>query len=125
MANNKRIQVLRGTNETIEAHKDDVLLKGQPLYNLDTKLLRVGDGESTIEENTGIGAQSLVDVAGDQYLEMLDSGLDCNTSLDMNNNRINGVSSLTTDEVNTETLYVGKWELDASNETSILFKYRG
>lgn len=125
MANNKRIKILRGTNETIEAHKNDVLEKGQPLYNLDTRLLRVGDGESTIEENTGIGAQSLVDINGDQYLEMLESGLDCNTSLDMNSNKINNVSSLTSDEVNAETLFIGDWELDTSDTTSIVFKYRG
>ena len=43
MANNKSIQILRGTNANIVA-SNETLLPGQPLYNLTKGYLTIGGG---------------------------------------------------------------------------------
>ena len=69
MANNKSIQILRGTNANIVA-SDETLLPGQPLYNLTKGYLTIGGGGANGDENSPltskpIGVRELVGYLGD------------------------------------------------------------
>ena len=49
MANNKSIQLLRGTTDAIKNHEEP-LLDGQPLYDKDRRELYIGDGQTNASE---------------------------------------------------------------------------
>ena len=46
MANNKRIQILRGTSENIEKNKEVELKDGQLIFNKNTHELKIGNGQN-------------------------------------------------------------------------------
>ena len=59
MANNKSIQILRGTNANIVA-SDETLLPGQPLYNLTKGYLTIGGGGANGDESTPLTSKPIV-----------------------------------------------------------------
>lgn len=58
MANNKSIQILRGTNANI-VNSDETLLPGQPLYNLTKGYLTIGGGANG-DESTPLTSKPIV-----------------------------------------------------------------
>ena len=57
MPGNNSIRILRGNNVKSSSASNEVLLSGQPLYDLSTGYLYVGDGEANIRTIQAINAQ--------------------------------------------------------------------
>lgn len=57
MPGNNSIQILRGNNVKSSSASNEVLLDGQPLYDISTGYLYVGDGEANIRTIQAINAQ--------------------------------------------------------------------
>lgn len=57
MPGNNSIQILRGSNVKSSSASNEVLLAGQPLYDLSTGYLYIGDGEANIRTIQAINAQ--------------------------------------------------------------------
>lgn len=88
MANNKRIQILRGTKDAIEKHKQDDLLDGQLLYNKDTSELKIGQGKS-IGESKGIGVSRLISDKANSDVSLLDDTVNVTGNIESTVNESN------------------------------------
>ena len=137
--NNKRIRILRGTAANINTHKNEVLEAGQPLYNLTTGELKVGNGTSAIKDVNNIVASGLKNIndstvgitAGVNKVEVHENltspeKKDIGTSAEKWNNAYaeKFIGDVEASNVKTAIADIGKWEITVEG-TSLVFTYKG